>query len=602
MRRCRVSSGVMKGEERTRLLQIYRTWQRVCARRVSAVWAGASSFFNSSSIAGLVGIGAVPVLAPLDSALWSDPVAAQARTTPSFLSGVVVGWALLVGCLVQAGLVDRFLARQTAEERTVRGWVRFARLASATVPLFGFYTVPGWRFLLDRCPGWAFHTERQSDPYRLEAPPQWALVTSWLRSIESTSRWLASIWVFLSLYVLEMFVLLLAGLWLGAGLAAWAFSIAFHLGAALGMAFFFAGQARRAKLSRTGTVGLCLLSLAWLPPIPFLPLAGFLLFIFVNVEAREKTLAHQLYASRTTADRQPGWRVFKARLRALWEDAPTLQQIAGPPPGLTQDPVGLGQVDAHLTDFFRVRSLSLPLEAAWFTWTSLRLAGDHPWISGSIHGSLDALATSALILGLVGLLLVAVHFIRRLLRATTASSPRDRYSCARAFAFTQLGLAAGLWIGEALYTRATLPIAVVAGAAGLLGILVYLGPLFLELLRPVPELFKMDIRQQTPWLLFCPLLLAASLRFFGTKSEDLEGDWRVLQALIELAPLLGIFPGIQHLNWLLRPFPAKKIFSRELPLRVRATLAFFTFTGLLPLGGLAIPAWIAIRRRGWPPV
>lgn len=592
----------MEGEERTRLLRIYRTWQRACAHRISEVWAGASSLFNAASIAGLVGIATVPVLGPLDGAFWSGAATPRADKVASIPSGLVVGWVVLAGCVLQATLLDRFLASQTREERAVRAWIRFARLAAATVPLFGFYVVPGWRWLLEHRPGWAFHAERPRDSCRLEAPSQWALWSAWLHRLDGLSRWLASIWVFLSLYVLELFLLLLATLRLGAGPAGWAFSIAFHLGATLGMAFFFAGQARRAKLSRTGTVGLCLLSLVWLPPIPLLPLAGFLLFVFVNVEAREKTLAHQFYASRTTADRLPGWRALKARLRALWEDAPTLQQIAGPPPGLTQDPIGLGQVDAHLTDFFRVRSLSLPLEAAWFTWTSLRLAGDHPWISGSIYGSLDALATSALILGLVGLLLVAVHFIRRLLRATTASSPRDRYSCARAFAFTQLGLAAGLWIGEALYTRATLPVAVVAGAAGLLGILVYLGPLFLELLRPVPELFKMDIGQQTPWLLFCPLLLAASLRFFGTESGDLAGDWRVLQALIELAPLLGIFPGIQHLNWLLRPFPAKKIFSRELPLRVRATLAFFTFTGLLPLGGLAIPAWIAIRRRGWPPV
>jgi hypothetical protein len=195
-------------------------------------------------------------------------------------------------------------------------------------------------------------------------------------------------------------------------------------------------------------------------------------------------------------------------------------------------------------------------------------------------------------------LFVAAGFFRRLLHATAAPTPRDRHSSARAFAFTQLGCAAGLQIGEALHVRDPLAIATVAGAAGLLGMVVLFSPLLLEILRPVPELFKKDMRESAPWLLLCPLLLVASLRFSGT--AVLDRDWRVLRALVEVAPLLGVFPGIAHLDWLLRPYAAKRMFARELPLRLRAALAFLTFTGLLPLGGLAVPAWIAIHRRGWP--
>jgi hypothetical protein len=588
-----VSNPGVNEDRGERLWRIFLAWEPVHDRRPERVWQGDSPLLGASGIAVLVGLAAVPVLGYLDSALWSDtPGIGGASSSPS---GTLVAWALIAGCLVQGGLVERFLARQTREEIRICAWLRCVRRLAAAVPLFGLYAVPGWRWLLDRRPGWAFAIERPGSGRRGALSRQ-ALPNAWILWFEGTSRWLVSLRVLVSLYLFEMIALLLLALWLGSAgkwAGAWALSLLFHLIAFLGMAVFFTGQARRAMLSKTATLRLCSLSLAWLPSVPLLPLLGCLPFLLVNLERQERTLTHQAHAGRTATDNLPQWRRLKEVLNRQWERAPWWRRIPGPPRELIREPDNPGMVDAHLTALYSLRSLSLPLETAWMAWMSLRLAGDHV-----LRADVDRLSIAALILGLAGLLFVAAGFLRRLLHATAAPTPHDRHSSARAFAFTQLGCAAGLQIGEALHVRDPLAIATVAGAAGLLGMMVFFGPLLLEILRPVPDPFRMDIRQLVPWLLLCPLLLAASLRFSGT--ADLEREWRVLRALVEVAPLLGVFPGIAHLDWLLRPYTAKRMFSRELPLRLRATLAFLTFTGLLPLGGLAVPAWIASHRRGWP--
>lgn len=567
-----------------RLWRIFDVWETVHNRRPERVWQGDSPRLGASGIAVLVGIAAVPVLGYLDSALWSEPT--EIGEASASLSGTLVTWAVIAGCLLQGGLVERLLARQTREEIRVRTWLRCARRLAAAVPLFGLYAVPGWRWLLDRRPTWAFRTAQRLG----------GASSAWRLRFEDVSRWLASLPVLVSLYVFETAVLLLLALWLGSAgqrAVAWALSLLFHLIAFVGMVAFFTDKARRASFSKARRLGLCLLSLAWLPPVPLLPLVGLLPLPFLDLGGREKTLANELYARRAATDNLSNWHGLKDVLQRQWEKAPWWRRIQGPPRGLMRKPDDPGLVDAHLSDFYRVRSLSLPLETAWVAWTSLRLAG-----GDGLRAAVDSLSVTALILGLAGLSWTAAGFFRRLLYATAAPTSRDRHSAARAFAFTQLGFAAGLQIGEALHVRDPLGIAAVAGAAGLLGMLVLFGPLLLEILRPVPELFKRDVRQSVPWLLMCPLLLATSLRFSGT--ADLERDWRVLKALVEVAPLLGVFPGITHLDWLLRPYAANRMFSRELPLRLRATLAFLTFTGLLPLGGLAAPVWIASRRRGWP--
>ena len=164
------------GDEK-RLWRVFRASRPV--PRAEQVWRGDSALLGVPNVALLVGLAAVPVLGYLDSVLWSNATRIGRASSPS---GTFVAWVLIAGCLVQMGLVERFLARQTREEIRVRAWLRGVRPLVAAVPLFGLYAVPGWLWLLDRHPAWAF---RAAQPGRASH--------AWLLRFEGTSRWLASL-------------------------------------------------------------------------------------------------------------------------------------------------------------------------------------------------------------------------------------------------------------------------------------------------------------------------------------------------------------------------------------------------------------------------
>jgi hypothetical protein len=71
-------------------------------------------------------------------------------------------------------------------------------------------------------------------------------------------------------------------------------------------------------------------------------------------------------------------------------------------------------------------------------------------------------------------------------------------------------------------------------------------------------------------------------------------------ALIFAAPIVSVLVGVTLTPVLLRPFTMHHIFNRHLPIRLRALLAGFALSSLLPLGGVAAPFWIWARHRLWP--
>jgi len=613
-------------DERRRLARVHARWRKVQGFRADLVWRGDSPTLCVSSIGLLVGIAAIPVLQSLDASLWmraESPVSGQRGPLPA---DVAAGLALVAACLLQGALLDRFLARQTLGEPSVRALVRRSRLLLASVPLLGFFVVPAWRRLLEaRRPAWAFLSEPPRP--RCELPMEGrqgcrackggpcigarrAKTRAALRRrLDAASSGLASTRVLVSVYLAEVLVLIFVAQRLaahGSRVVAWTMSAVFHVASSLGMAAHFVGRARPGDLlRRAGMPALGLLALAWLPPIPWFGFAGLGVYALIDAEGRETTLTHRIHARRQATERLAEWRALQHRLRRAWLAAPWWRRVLASRRGTISASADLGTADAHLLDLARARTLSLPLEAAWLAWTCLRLAQWRPWQGGALpatHGAIAVLTASSLVLGLCGLALVAGDFLSRLLQETSAPSAFGQQSWAHAFAFTELGFAAGLCLGEAIDSRNAPRVATVAALACLAGLLVLASPIALEILGPVPPLFRRSLRQEMPLLLLCPLLLAASMRFSRATAASLASDWRVLQQLVLLAPLLGMVPALRHLDWLLRPYPARRMFSRELPVRVRATLAFFTFSGLLPLGGLAVPFWIVLRRRrGWPP-
>jgi hypothetical protein len=74
----------------------------------------------------------------------------------------------------------------------------------------------------------------------------------------------------------------------------------------------------------------------------------------------------------------------------------------------------------------------------------------------------------------------------------------------------------------------------------------------------------------------------------------------VIQSALENAAFTLIFVGLLF-GWLslpalLHPFTVHDLLASDLPARVRARLAFLSTTAVLPLGGIAVPLWMILRR------
>ncbi len=70
-------------------------------------------------------------------------------------------------------------------------------------------------------------------------------------------------------------------------------------------------------------------------------------------------------------------------------------------------------------------------------------------------------------------------------------------------------------------------------------------------------------------------------------------------ALIASAVPLGVLLGAGLLPALLHPFSLGQLRRGELPPDIRRAVVFLAVTALLPLGGLAIPAWLWLKDRRW---
>ena len=94
--------------------------------------------------------------------------------------------------------------------------------------------------------------------------------------------------------------------------------------------------------------------------------------------------------------------------------------------------------------------------------------------------------------------------------------------------------------------------------------------------------------------------LAALGFLIGVDGRIHQPSLEFLRWLTALSPLWSLSLFLALGAWLLRPFSWRHILERRLPLRLRAALAFVTLTGVIPLGGIAIPFWIYAQHRLWP--
>ncbi|HWM90876.1 MAG TPA: hypothetical protein VN493_08925 [Thermoanaerobaculia bacterium] len=242
-----------------------------------------------------------------------------------------------------------------------------------------------------------------------------------------------------------------------------------------------------------------------------------------------------------------------------------------------------GELDRALLSFYRCKTALLLLEGSMIVAGLSSLSSLTP----AIHGVLRFGWFFGLFLAGLGLAVLTVSAVARVLRISRLSSPLVMIS-ARYLLLTQAAFLAGAQ-GGLLWME---------GREGELGLLIgYAGALcgmlaWLFFLPSVPS--GSGIKNGAFWSV---LFLALALLGIPIGLNDRFGGWpgRLLEAAALLTPLWSLLLFRKFGHWLPRPFLWRNLSDSRLPKRVRTSLMFLKWTAMLPGGGLAIPAWIALR-------
>ena len=139
------------------------------------------------------------------------------------------------------------------------------------------------------------------------------------------------------------------------------------------------------------------------------------------------------------------------------------------------------------------------------------------------------------------------------------------------------------------------------GLGGVLGGFSMIGAA-ISLLRHVLSILGRRARSDSNlgWFAFFAVLI-----FIGFQMDNghkwTEAVLQVFEICTVIVPCaVPVFTLCLLLSALLQPFGAGDILDPAWPRPLRRTLLFLTVTALLPLGGLAVPAWIWLRDRYWP--
>ena len=548
-------------DDATRAEEVYRRW-----RRTSLDIMGRSSWTGwlLEDAAFFLSLASAMMLLLLEPALWFrgwPPFAFDDRVlswlAPSFLAMPIQGW-----------LLDRFLSAKTPAERAMPRWLLVARFVAASVPLFSFALLPAWKRLLERQPSWAFRGRRPYPSLFLTRSPSKIRVPGRLLRLY-TSR------IFRGLMALCI-ALPLWATWLAcAQRPSWiiAACVPLHL------VVFASARFQAARLPWCGSVAGVRSWLALLPlPGPFV--VAFSLVIS-KIDGNTETLAWSAWARRSTTDSLSRWRQLRDTLRSRWSAAPWFQQWRRP--RLTDRPTWAGALDRDLLSCYRRKTALLLLEGGALVIGLAMLAEGFPRFGSSINAVLSFATWFEVSLVGIGLMIWLGAPIARLLRLPNLAESEVRIF-GRYLVLTSGAFLAGSQAGFAW----------VAGQQVECGLLIAYGGVLLAILT---------------WLIFIPSATKAStstlwslaflaLTLIGTPiALNRFGGWpiRILGAAALLTPVWTLLLFRRFGQRLPKPFRWRDLSDPRVSRRVWAALHFLRWTALLPAGGLAIPAWIALR-------
>lgn len=490
---------------------------------------------------------------------------------PALRGGLWIPAAIM--CFANALLLDRFIAKQGGGDVSFRLWILRLRRLLAGIPLLSLCTIPLWRILCNRRPGWAYR--RTAPRPVLEGdPPELGLLRggAYLHSAPFI------LWILASNPLALRAVLA----WLNEPERATATGLlvvqgicgGLRLGGLVCMVAYIRLRCREGELWGRRKWGLLLCSGTWL-----LPQSLFLLGLLAILLVGERW----------------GTVMEDARVRSKSErDAD--RAIDSQLPKINLQTVALNEAARKVLRLYREKTFLLMTEVASVMMLVVPMRERFPWLN--LPGCLVMLLFLVTLLTLpVGAVLYLRSFFSR-----TSSPARSRmeHPFARYLLLTSLAVVGGFHIG------------VLAGARelGLLGTLFFWIGAFGTTIGFPAALWGL-IRMDEKFLLIWPMLF---MMIGMTGYEMQHGSPRVLELgigpavevvekfhlfqlylRIPVVLLLTVCVGLYRCRWLVRPFRIRDVFNPSLPKPLRRRLAFLACTACVPLGGFLVPIWIRIR-------
>jgi len=550
----------------TRAEEVYRRWRRTSfdvMRRSS--WAN----WTAEDAAFILGVSSAMMLLLLEPALWFHgwpPFVFGDRIlnwlVPSFLAMPIHGW-----------LLDRFLSAKTPAERAMPRWLLVARFVAASFPLFSFALLPAWRRLLERQPSWAFRGRRPRPSFCLTRSPSRTRVPGRLLRLYTSGVF--AVWMGLGFGLP-----LIRAVWLArTHHSSWIIAVCVPLH----LVIFASARFQAARLPYRKPLSGVLPWLALLPlPGPF---AGAFSLVISQTDGNTETLAWSAWAQRSTTDRLPIWQQLRNSLRSSWSAAPWFQQWRRP--RLTDRPNRAAALDSDLLSYYRRKTALLLLEGGALVAGLAMLAEVFPRLGSSVNAVLSFATWFEVSLAGIGLMIWLGAAIARLLRLPnlTESEAKNfgRYLFLTSSAFLAGSQAGFVWV---------------AGQRVELGLLIAYGGALLAMLAWlifIPNTAKANgLSTSTLWSF---AFLALALVGVPIALNERFGGWpgRILGMAALLTPVWNLLLFRRFGHWLPRPFLWRDLSDLQPFSRVRRALVFLKWTAILPGGGLAIPAWIALR-------
>lgn len=534
-------------------------------------------------------IGGALLLMPVDLALFSLSL------PPRDLEGTAMGWHPLVGAVLLGSLtllngvfVGGVLSWQGARvagwPRRRRAWVRLAVAPPFVGPLLaGFHRI------------WPEPGDRKRDGSVAGRRHRAAFKPGVARRL----GWVGRDWGVAGVFLANF----------GVGYAAAAYGLPDRLpyggrvllliilAAVLHLLLFVAAvsafrlQARRSRLEGPGRLLFAGLAACFLFPVPGLALLalGGLVLAGPMVESDGSLLAG------VGESRSVSWGRAVRSLRQARSGRPARSDRL--PGRLSQSPMET-ETARRVLLAAHVKLVSLLLFCALVGAATDPLADPfEPFPSASVASTLiHLLANLGLLVGLGGLAAMAVQFLRDVL---LRPSPRPGHSLPGYLAATSFVVTSGLYLGNRAVQGEAESVAGVVVTFCLLGALVELVTIVGQAFSSLPERGRTQAFATTARVLaFTSLaitVLAAVDEGGGGASPGLP---RVDRSTLVMATCaLTVLVATQVLPWLVRPYSVRQALLGRVAAEDRRTYLFLAWTGLLPLGGVAVPLWIVLLRR-----